>query len=116
MSRAYIASVLGAILIGSGSAIADPECAGPDHWAAIMTFAQLKNSGVLTNDSVDFTRTKSDQIASEKIARDLYRQVFKVTFYLKDGRTVRAIAVSDASSGGCSMSDVTVYRIAEPLR
>jgi len=116
MSRAYIASVLGAMLMGSGSAAADPNCAGPDHWPANMTFAQLKNAGLLTNDAVDFARTKSDQIASQKIGRDLYRQVFKVTFYLKDGREVRAIAVSDASSGECSMSDVTVYRIAEPLR
>ena len=55
-----------------------------------MTFAQLKNEGVLTNDGVDFTRTTSEQIASQKIGRDLYRQVFKVTFFRKDGRTVRA--------------------------
>jgi hypothetical protein len=67
----------------------------------------------LTNGSVDFARTTSVQIASQKIGPDLYRQVFKVTLFRKEGGVVQAIAVSDASSGECSMSDVTVYRIAE---
>ena len=116
MAHKSIILVLGTILLAGGSAKADPKCAGPDHWPASMTFAQLKNRGVLTNDAVDFTRTTSNQIASQRIGRDLYRQVFKVTFFLKDGRAVRAIAISDASKDECSMSDVTVYRIAEAQR
>ncbi len=78
-----------------------------------MTFAQLKNAGVLVNDGVDFKRTSVTQIASQKIGSDLYRQVFEIDFYLKDGRPVRSIAVSDASMEECSMSDVTVYRISD---
>ncbi|MGM4886407.1 hypothetical protein [Tardiphaga sp. 11_C7_N12_6] len=77
-----------------------------------MTFVHLKNAGVLVNDEVDFGRTSVQQIASQRIGRDLYRQVFKIAFHLKDGRLVQAVAVSDASKEECSMSGVTVYRIA----
>jgi len=95
--------------------LADPDCAGPDRWPAAMTFVQLKNAGVLTNDQVDFSRTASTRIASQKIGPDLYRQVYKVSYVLKGGARVQAIAISDASSQECSMSDVTVYRIADSI-
>jgi hypothetical protein len=62
---------------------------------------------------VDFSRTSVQQIASQRIGKDLYRQVFKIAFHLKNGRLVQAITVSDASKEECSMSDVTVYRIAD---
>ncbi|GJE61289.1 hypothetical protein [Methylobacterium trifolii] len=80
-----------------------------------MTHVQLKNAGVLVNDEVDFGRTAVQQIASQRIRKNLYRQVFKIVFHLKNGRLIQAIAVSDASKEECSMSDVTVYRISAPL-
>ena len=113
MFRNIAATGMGVAMLCASSARADPRCAGPDNWPASMTFAQLKNAGVLSNDKVDFSLTSVRQIASEKIGRDLYRQVFEVAFHLKDGKLVRAIAVSDASMDECSISDVTVYRIAE---
>lgn len=79
-----------------------------------MTHVKLKNAGVLVNDEVDFSRTSVDQIASQKIGKNLYRQVFKVAFHLKNNKAIQAIAVSDASKEECSMSDVTVYRISDP--
>ena len=110
---------LSVALLSISAAWADPRCAGPENWPASMTFARLKNEGVLANDQVDFRRTSVHQIASQKIGHDLYRQVFEITFHLqagypKAGKPVRAIAVSDASMDECSMSDVTVYRIDEP--
>ena len=98
-------------LLSASPALADPKCDGPENWPAAMTHVQLKNLGVLVNDEVDFSRTSVQQIASQRIGKDLYRQVFKITFYLKNGRLVQAIAVSDASREECSMSRVTVYRI-----
>jgi hypothetical protein len=80
-----------------------------------MTHVQLKNAGLLVNDEVDFSRTSVQQIASQQIDKGLYRQVFKITFHLKTGKLVEAIAVSDASKEECSMSRVTVYRIAGTL-
>ena len=114
MFRAITLAGLSITLLSMATARADPKCAGPENWPASMTFAQLKNAGVLANNEVDFGRTSVRQIASEKIGRDLYRQVFEISFYMKDGKAVRSISVSDASADECSISDVTVYRIAEP--
>ena len=80
-----------------------------------MTHVQLKNAGVLVNEEVDFSRTAVQQIASQRIGNDLYRQVFRIVFHLKNGKLIQAIAVSDASNEECSMSKVTVYRIADPV-
>ena len=101
-------------LLSASPVLADPKCDGPEGWPAGITHAQLKNEGVLVNDEVDFSRTAVQQIASERIKKNLYRQVFKIVFHLKNGRLVQAIAVSDASKEECSMSRVTVYRIAVP--
>jgi hypothetical protein len=100
-----------AALLIVGPVRADPECAGPDHWAANMTRAYLKNSRLLDNNQVISSQTKSDLIASQRIGGNLYKQVFKATFYLRNRKTMSAIAVSDSSSDECSMSDVTVYPV-----
>lgn len=92
-------------------AIADPDCSGPNRWPSNMAFAQLKNVGVLDPASIDPSRTTSVQIASEKIGNDLYRQVFRVKFFLKNGNIVQAIAISDSSKEECSISNVTIYRV-----
>ena len=112
MRQPIAATLVATVPLAFGSpANADPNCAGPDHWAAGSTFTQLKNAGLLTNENVDFSSVTSIQINSSKIGRNLYRQVFKITFPLKSGGTVEAIAISDASREECSMSDVTVYRV-----
>lgn len=100
------------LLLSAALALADPKCDGPEVWPDAMTHVHLKNDGVLVNDEVDFSRTAVQQIASHRIAKNLYRQVFKVVFHLKNGSLVQAIAVSDASKEECSMSNVAVYRIA----
>lgn len=101
-------------LLYASPVLADPKCDGPESWPAAMTHGQLKNDGVLVNDEVDFSRTGVEQIVSQRLRKNLYRQVFKIVFHFKDGRLVQAIAVSDASKEECSMSRVTVYRIADP--
>jgi hypothetical protein len=112
MSRYIALAGLCIALFSTSPALADPKCDGPENWPAAMTHVQFKNAGVLVNDEVDFSRTSVQQIASQRIGRDLYRQVFKIAFQLKNGKLVQAIAVSDASKEECSMSAVTVYRIA----
>jgi hypothetical protein len=113
MRSAIVMACAAALAAGAAPAArADPDCSGPDHWPANMTLAQLKNAGVIRSPEIDFERTASREIASQKIAPDRWRQVFEVTFHRKDGGKIEAIAVSDASSGECSMGEVTVYRIA----
>jgi hypothetical protein len=112
MPSRFAASLITATLAtGATGASADPQCGGANHWPASMTFVQLENAGVVRNEDIDFSRTTSEQIVSQKIAPDRWRQVFKVTFRRKTGGEVAAIAISDASSGECSMGDVTVYRV-----
>ena len=92
-----------------------PDCAGPDHWAAGMAFAKLKNAGVITSENVDFDHVSSKALLSARIGRDLWRQAFRVVFPLQSGTRIEAIVVSDASSEECSMSDAQVFLISKAL-
>jgi hypothetical protein len=86
-----------------------PKCDSPNGWAASMTFVLLKNAGLADNSQLDFARTQVVLIASQKIGKDLYRQVHRVTYVRHDGTTIEAIAVNDASHVECSMTGVQVY-------
>jgi hypothetical protein len=112
MSRNIALAGLCVALLSVSPVLADPRCDGPESWPAAMTHAQLKNEGIIANEEVDFSRTAVQQIASQRIKRNLYRQVFRIAFHLNNGRLVQAIAVSDASKEECSISGVTIYRIA----
>jgi len=92
-----------------------PNCSGVDQWATNMAFTHLKNSGVMNNETLDFSKTKTVLIASEKIEDDLYRQVHSITFTEKTGKVIKVITVNDASSEECSMSGVEVYLINKQL-
>jgi len=61
-----------------------------------MAFVHLKNAALTDNDKLDFTRTKTERIASEAIGKGLYRQVHHVTFFEKSGRTIDVITVNTA--------------------
>lgn len=88
---------------------ASPKCDGVGNYAASMAFALMKNAGLVTNENIDFTATTVIQVASEKIGKDLYRQVHLVTYRLKSGKSVSAIAVNNASHSECSETGVKLY-------
>ena len=90
-----------------------PDCRG--SWPTNMAFVQLKNAGLIDNSSADFPKTKTLRLASEKIGKDLWHQVYQVTFTLKSGDTIYAIAVHDASEEECSMSGVEVFVVSRHL-
>jgi hypothetical protein len=92
-----------------------PDCSGPGRWPAAMVHVHLKNAGMVTNDEIDFDKTTSVRVASEKIGKDLYRQVHRVRYTKKDGSVIEAITVSNASHQECSMSDVQVFVVARVL-
>jgi hypothetical protein len=64
------------MLLISSSAIAQsqaekthgPDCSG--GWPTNMAFVHLKNAGLADNYSVDFSKTKTVRLASEKIGKD----------------------------------------------
>ncbi len=92
-----------------------PDCAGVNNWATSMAFAHLKNAGLISNEVTVFSKTRTIRLASEKIGKDLYKQVHLVSFTEKSGNTIEVITVNDASHEECSMSDVDVFVISRHL-
>lgn len=80
-----------------------------------MAFVHLKNDGLIQNETTDFAKTTVVRVASEKIGKDLYRQVHKITFFDKSGHKIEVITVNDASHVECSMSGVEVFVIRRDL-
>jgi hypothetical protein len=105
-----------AIILSTAPAFAkDPDCGGPNHWPAAMVFVAMKNAKIVTNDQIDFSRTRVTRIASEQIGPDLWRQVHLVQYFRRDGSALEAIAVSDSSQDECSMGDVKTFVISTKL-
>jgi hypothetical protein len=90
-----------------------PDCSG--GWPTNMAFVHLKNAGLADNYSVDFSKTKTERLASEKVGKDLWHQVYRVTFTEKSGDSIDTIAVHDASQEECSMTGVEVFVVSKHL-
>jgi hypothetical protein len=90
-----------------------PDCSG--QWPTIMSFVHLKNAGITDNAKVDFTKTKTVRLASERIGNGLYHQVYDVKFTEKSGSVIEVIAIHDASYEECSMTGVEVFVISKHL-
>jgi hypothetical protein len=86
-----------------------PDCSG--GWPTNMAQASLKNAGLLNNMEIDFAMTKTTRLASENVGKDLWHQVYLVTFSKRSGEKIQAVVVHDASSQECSMSGVQVYAV-----
>jgi len=80
-----------------------------------MAFVLLKNADITTTSKIDFSKTKTVRLASEKIGKDLYHQVYDVMFTEYSGRPIEAIAVHDASHEECSMTGVELFVVAQHL-
>ncbi|MFZ0912559.1 MAG: hypothetical protein WBQ76_15225 [Candidatus Korobacteraceae bacterium] len=92
-----------------------PDCSGPGSWPTMMTLVHMKNAGMINPREIDPSKTKTVRLASEKISKDLWHQVYHVAFTMKSGEVIDAIAVHDASDGECSMSGVDVFVISKHL-
>ena len=62
-----------------------PNCAGVTRWATTMAFVHLKNARLTDNDLMDYEKTRTERLASQRIGADLYRQVHHVVFTEKSG-------------------------------
>ena len=97
------------------AASAGPDCSNVNGWTTSIAFGHLKNAGLTDNDRLDFSKTRTIRLASERIGDDLYRQVHRVTFTEKSGTTLEVITVNDASNDECSMSGVDAYVVSKHL-
>ena len=102
-------------MISTSAQAKEPDCSKPDNWAGSMAFVNLKNAGLATNSEIDFTKTKVVKIASEKIGKNLYRQVHLVDFQKMSGQHLKVVAVNDASKEECSVTGVDVFVIEKQL-
>lgn len=91
-----------------------PDCAGSNRWPTMMAFWHLKNIEVLKGKMASY-RIKSTRLASEKIGKDLYRQIHRVVFTNASGKSVIVITNNDASSKECSMSGLEVYIVSKKI-
>ena len=108
--RSAIAIVL---MLVSGLAFAkSPECS---EWPTNMAFVHLKNAGLTDNALTDPEKATAVRMASEKIGKDLYRQIYQITFHVAAGRDIEVITSSNASSDECSMSEVEVFVVSRHL-
>jgi hypothetical protein len=89
----------------------NPNCSGPDNYAASMVFVYLKNAGLTTNEKIDWSKTKVTEIAHQQVGKDLYKQVHLVIYTELSGKQFAVIAVNDASSEECSMDGPDLYLI-----
>ena len=92
-----------------------PDCTGPERWPSSMAFVYLKNAEIIDSDTLDFDKPRVVRLASEKIGKDRYRQVHRVTFVKKSGEPLVVITVNDASHEECSVSGVDVYAVSKYL-
>ena len=90
-----------------------PDCSG--RWPTNMAFVEMKNAGVAKNEEIDFRLTKTVRLTSERIGKDLFRQVYLVTFIRKEGPPLQVLTISDASSDECSMGSVRVFVVSQEL-
>ena len=117
MKSMLLAMVL-ALCFSSNDQSTDEKVNGPDcsgGWPTDMTFVHMKNAGLVDNSSIDFSKTKTVRLASQKVGKDLWRQVYDVTYVKKSGDTLEAIAVHDASTEECSLTAVDVYVVSRHL-
>jgi hypothetical protein len=105
--------VMGATPKPNSNLLNGPDCSG--GWPTDMAFTLMKNAGITNNDRIDFSKTKTVRLASQKTDKDLYHQVYDVVFTEYSGRTIEAIAVHDASSEECSMTGVQLFVVSQKL-
>ena len=92
-----------------------PDCSGAGDWAAGTTLAAMKNADLINPGKIDPPKTKIVRLASERIGKDLWHQVYLVSFTMKSGEIIQAIAVHDASNEECSMTSADVFVISKHL-
>lgn len=102
-------------LLSSLAVAKDPDCTGVDRWPTNMAFVLLKNAGITDNQRIDFTKTRTVRLASERIGKGLYRQIHHVKFIEKTGNAIEVITSNEVSDEECSMSEVNVFVIRQQL-
>jgi len=114
--RKLLLSIILLVLTPSIGLTNDPDCRGIDRWPTMMAIAKLKNAGITDNYRLDFTKTKTKRLASEKISKNIYRQIHHIRFTEKSGKIIEVITSNESSKEECSMSAVDVFVVSQHLK
>lgn len=96
----------------AGTHTGSPPCT---NWPESMALVHLKNAGITDPTKIDESKTRIIRLASEKIGKDLYRQVYDITFVEKGGTRVEVVTSNKASWQECSMSGVDVFVVSRHI-
>jgi len=88
---------------------------GCKSWPTNVAIVYLKNAGITDPARLDESKTHAVRVASEKIGKGLWRDVYDITFHEHGGRSIEVITSSQAGSVECSMSDPVVWVVSEKL-
>jgi hypothetical protein len=91
---------------------------GPDlrgKWPTIMTLYVLQDAGLLDSKLIDPSRTETTLLGSETVGKNLWNQFYFVSFRMRNGSTVQAIARVNASPIKDMRSGPVVYVISKIL-
>jgi hypothetical protein len=80
-----------------------------------MAFVYLKNAGLTDGTRTDPDKAVAVRLASEQTGKDLFRQIYRVTFPLASGGEIEVITSSEASNEECSMGPVDVFVVSQHL-
>jgi hypothetical protein len=98
---------------------ASPGCVGTNclggDWPTSMAFTYIKDAGITNNERLDFPKTKTVRLASEKIGKNTYRHIHLVIFTEKSGKVIEAITIAEGNSEGEALSDVEVFIVSKRL-
>ena|SRR3990167_1452602 len=92
-----------------------PDCTGLERWPTKMAFVHLKNAGITDKDKLDYSKTKTVRLASERIGENAYRQIHYITFSGKSGTRIEVITSNIVSDEECSISDLEIFFVIRRL-
>jgi len=89
------------------------ECvSAPVNTAPVM----LQNAGFLNSQQdIDESKTEATRLAAQKIGKDLYAQVYDITFYKKSGGAIHVITHNTLSKEECSAGHIEVYVVSKKI-
>ena len=81
-----------------------------------MTLHVLQDGGLVDAGQIDESGTQTERLASEKVGKYLWNQIYFVRFKLRTGKTVEAIVRVSASSVADMTSGPVVYVVSKVLQ
>jgi len=91
-----------------------PECS---HWPVTVAPVMLHSNGLLNSlQDIDESKTQVKRLSAHWIGKDLYVQIYDITYHLKSGGTIHIITRNNASSEECSMDGPDVYVVSRVVR